>query len=178
MTSRSVRKCMSCSGSAGVRTAQQFWLLAEVRSSRAVFDLNNRKSGVNRHLRFCQFPKNSKVCRVGCILLIKPWHHTLYVSELKYAPTHGTFPSFLEIDKTASAYSLQIYDYLRQIQTARDEYISANSQTQHRRHNTEDTILNDRHFLTVIASSFSSSDWRIESINLVSFFKPWFAHLL
>ena len=60
------------------------WLLAEMPSSRAVFDLNNHKSGVNRHLRFCPFPKNSEVCRVGCVLFIKPWHHTLHISELKY----------------------------------------------------------------------------------------------
>ena len=39
------------------------WLLAEMPSPRAVFDLNNRKSGVNRHLRFCPFPKNSGMCR-------------------------------------------------------------------------------------------------------------------
>ena len=76
-------------------------------SSRAVFDLNNRKSVVNRHLRLCKFPKNSEVCRVGRVLFIKPWHHTLYISELKYAPTHGTFPSFLEIDKTAGARCLR-----------------------------------------------------------------------
>ena len=29
---------------------------------------------------------------------------------------HGTLPIFLEIDKTAGANSLQIYDYLSQIQ--------------------------------------------------------------
>ena len=67
------------------------WLLAEIRSSLPVFDLNNRKSGVNRHLRFCQFPKNSEVCHVWCVLFIKPWHRTLHISELKYAPTNGTF---------------------------------------------------------------------------------------
>ena len=75
------------------------WLLAEMPSSRAEFDLNNRKSGVNRHLRFCQFPKNSEVCLIGCVLFIKPWHHTLHISELKYAPTHGTFPSFWKLTK-------------------------------------------------------------------------------
>ena len=32
------------------------------------------------------------------------------------ASTHGTFPSFLEMEKTAGASSLEIYDYLRQIQ--------------------------------------------------------------
>ena len=36
---------------------------------------------------------------------------TPHISELKYAPTHGTFPSFLEIYKIEGAYSLQIYDY-------------------------------------------------------------------
>ena len=41
---------------------------------------------------------------------------TRHISELKYATTHGIFPSFLEIDKTPCAYSLQIYDYLSQIQ--------------------------------------------------------------
>ena len=38
-------------------------LLAEMRSSRDVFDLNNHKSGVNGHLRFCQFPK-----KVGSVM--------------------------------------------------------------------------------------------------------------
>ena len=56
------------------------------------------------------------MCRVGFVLFIKPWQYTLHISELKYAPTHGTLPSFLEIDKTAGAYSLQIYNYLSQIQ--------------------------------------------------------------
>ena len=85
-------------------------------SSRAVFDLNNRKYGVNRHLLFCQLPKTSEMYRVWCVLFIKPWHHTLRILELKYAPTHCAFPSFWEIDKTAGAYSLEIYDYLSQIQ--------------------------------------------------------------
>ena len=57
---------------------------------------------------------------------------TWYISELKYVPTQGTFPSFLEIDKTAGAYSLKINDYLSK-NTAQDEGISANSETQHRR---------------------------------------------
>ena len=38
------------------------------------------------------------------------------IIHLTMAPTHGTFPSFFEMDKTAGAYSLHIYDYLRQIQ--------------------------------------------------------------
>ena len=102
-----------------------------MRSSRAVFDLNNRKSGVNRHLRLSQFPKNLEVCRVGCVLFIKPLYHTLHISELKYAPTHGTFPSFWEIDKTSGAYSLQIYDYLSKIQRETNAFLLID------RHNTE-----------------------------------------
>ena len=38
---------------------------------------------------------------------------TEYISELKCAPTHGTFPSSLEMNKTAGDYSLQIYDYYK-----------------------------------------------------------------
>ena len=83
-----------------------------MRSSLAVFDLNNRKSGVNRHQRFCQFPKNSEMFRVGWVLFITPFHYTMHISELKYAPKLGKFPSFLEINKTPGAYSLQIYNYL------------------------------------------------------------------
>ena len=85
-------------------------------SSRAVFDLNYRKSGVNRQLRLCHFSKNLEGCRVGCVLFIKPWHNTLHISELKYGLKHGTFTSLLEIYKTARAYSLQIYNYLSKIQ--------------------------------------------------------------
>ena len=68
--------------------------------------------------------ENSEVCRVGCVLFIKPWHHTPHISELKYLrTTHGTFPRFLEIDKTAGAYSLQIYDYLSQIQRETNAFL-------------------------------------------------------
>ena len=44
-----------------------------------------------------------------------PWHRTLHISEFKYALTHGTFPIFFG-NWQNRAYSLQIYDYLRQIQ--------------------------------------------------------------
>ena len=40
-------------------------IIAEIPPSRAVFDLNNRKSAVNRHLRFCQFPP--KLRNVPCV---------------------------------------------------------------------------------------------------------------
>ena len=33
------------------------------------------------------------------VRIIQPWHHALHISELKYAPTHGTFPSCLEFGK-------------------------------------------------------------------------------
>ena len=44
-------------------------VLVEMPSSRAAFDLNNRKSGVNMHLRFCKFPQNSEMCRVWVLIL-------------------------------------------------------------------------------------------------------------
>ena len=64
--------------------------------------------------------------RIIHLTMAPTWH----ISELKYAPTHGTFPSFLEMDKTAGAYALQIYDQLKP-NTAQDEGISTNSRTQH-----------------------------------------------
>ena len=140
------------------------WLLAEMPLSRAAFDLNNRKSGVNRHMRFCQFPKNSEVCRVGFVLFIKPWYHTLHISELKYAPTHGTFPSFLEIDTTAGAYSLQICDYLSQIQRETKSFL------QIVRHNTEGPKIPDWQWRHRTIFFFVGLKNRV---NLALFFKGW-----
>ena len=80
---------------------------------------------------------------------------TLHIFELKYAPTHGTFPSFLEMDKTAGAYSLQIYNYLNRIQLKTKAFLLIIG------HNSEDC-----QYLTgsdVIECSFSSSDLRIDS---------------
>ena len=132
-------------------------------SSQAVFDLNYRKSEVDRHLRFCQFKKNSEVCHVGWVLFIKPWHHTLHISELKYAPTDGTFPSFLKFRKPQvpihSTFTIIYVKY-----SARRRHFCKYS----------DTTPKGRHFLTgsdVIARSFSSSDCKI-----VLFFKPWLYH--
>ena len=55
-----------------------------------------------------------------CLVWVRITHLTMaptpHISELKYACTQGTFLSFFEMDKTAGAYSLQIYDYLSQIQ--------------------------------------------------------------
>ena len=86
------------------------WLIAEMRSSRAVFDLNYRQYGVNRYLWFYKFPKISEMCRVGCVLFTG--HHTLHISELKYAPNTAHFRVFLEIYKTTGTYSLHIDDNL------------------------------------------------------------------
>ena len=45
-----------------------------MRSSLAVFDLIHRKSGVNKHhLRFCQFEKNSEMCRVWVRILTQKY---------------------------------------------------------------------------------------------------------
>ena len=115
-------------------------------SSCAVFGLNTSKSGVNRHLRFCQFPKNSEMYRVWVRINNLTMASTQNISELKYVPTHGTFPSFWEMDKAAGAYSLQIYDYLSQIQLKTKAFLLMV------RHNTK-----DRQYLTgsdVIECSF------------------------
>ena len=44
------------------------WLIAEMRSSRAVFDLNYRQYGVNRYLWLYKFPK--KLGNVPCSVRI------------------------------------------------------------------------------------------------------------
>ena len=56
------------------------------------------------------------MCRVGMRIIHLTMAPTRHISVLKYAPTHGTFPSFLEMDKTAGAYSLPMCDYSSQIQ--------------------------------------------------------------
>ena len=122
------------------------WLLAEMPSSRAVFDLYNRKSGVNRHLRFCQFRKNSKMCRLWVSILTLKYAVSGAMIKWIIRTQHGTLPSVLEIDKTAGANSLQIFDYLNQIQRETNSF-----------------LIIARHCSDVIASSFSSLDWRIES---------------
>ena len=165
---RRKRACDDITGSQKIVVLQCcVWLLAEMPSSRAVFDLNNFKSGVNMHLRFCQFPKNSEVCRVGCVLFIKPWHHTLHISELKYATTHCTFPSFLESNKTAGAFSPQICDYLSQIQRETKAFLLIV------RHNTEGPPFSDCQWRHRMLFFFVGLKNRV---NLVLFFKPWMKH--
>ena len=86
-------------------------------SSRAVFELNNQKSGVNTHLQFCQLPKNLETGRVWVRILTRKCAvcqcHGL-MNNLHLHTAH--FLSFLKIDKAAGAYSLQIFYYLCQIQ--------------------------------------------------------------
>ena len=105
-------------------------------SSRAVFDLNNCKSGVNRHLGFVNFQKlgnvpfmgayfNSEICSVWCHGLMNSTQPTRHTSE------------FFGNDKTAGAYSLQICDYLRQIQLETKAFLLIV------RHNTEGPPFSD-----------------------------------
>ena len=87
----------------------------------------------------------------GCVLFIKPWHFT-----------HGTFPSFLEMDKTAGAYWIQIYYYLSQIQRETKAFLLIV------RHNTEGPPISDWQWRHVLLVSFVGSQNRV---NLVLFFK-------
>ena len=95
------------------------------------------------------------MCRVWVSIINLTMAPTRHISELKYAPTHGIFPCFLEMDKTAGAYSLHIYDYLSQIQRKTKAFLLI-----------VNTTAKDRQYLTgsdVIECHFSSSDRRIES---------------
>ena len=123
---------------------------------------------MNRHLRFYQFPKNSEVYRVVCVLFIKPWQRVNF--RVKYAPTHGTFPSFLEIDKTAGAYSLQIYDYISQIQAFLTKAFLLIV-----RHNPEWPPFSDWQWLHRTLFFFVGLKKRV---NLVLFFKQWWNYSL
>ena len=140
------------------------WLLVEMPSFRAVFGLNNRKYGVNRHLLFCPFQKNSEMCRVSVRIIHLTMGPTRHISELKYKPKHGTFPSFLEIDKTAGAYSLHIYAYLSVIQRETKAFLLIV------RHNTEGPLISDWQWHNRRLFFFFESQNRV---NLL-FFKPWY----
>ena len=73
------------------------------------------------------------MCRVWVRILTLKYA----VCELIIRTQHGTLPSFLEIDKTAGAYSLQIYDYLSQIQSETKAFLLIV------RHNTEGPPFSD-----------------------------------
>ena len=60
------------------------WLLAEIPSSCAVFSLNDRKSGVNRHLLFYPFQKKSEMCCVYVRIIHTTMAPTRHISQLKY----------------------------------------------------------------------------------------------
>ena len=67
---------------------------------------------------------------------------------------HGT--NFLKMEKTSGAYSLQIYDYLSQVQRKAKAFLLIV------RHNTEGQPISDW-YSNGTARSFSSSDRRIKS---------------
>ena len=50
-------------------------------SSRDVFGLNNRKSGVNRHLQFCPFQKTRKCAVCGCFRVMNWFGYGLLVGS-------------------------------------------------------------------------------------------------
>ena len=107
-------------------------LLVEIISSRAVFGLHNRKSGVNGHLGFCPFQKNSEMCHVWVRIIHLTMAPTRQISELKYTPTHGTYRIFFNGQACKFVHftpDLRLF----KANTKRDEGISATSQTQHRR---------------------------------------------
>ena len=137
------------------------WLLAEMPSSRAVFDLNNRKSWVNRHLRFCQFSNkllnvpcvgvyfNSEICCVWCHGLTNSTHPTLHTSIFGRGNRQNhrcLFTLDLRLCKS---------------NTARDERISTNSQTQYWRTAIFWLSVNSSHslFLRWIEESSQLSPW-------------------
>ena len=75
------------------------------------------------------------------------------------------FHVFLEIDKTAGAYSVQIYDYLSQIQRETKAFLLIV------RHNTEKPPFSDLQWRHRTLFFFVGLKNRV---NLVLFFKPWF----
>ena len=111
--------------------------------------------------------KLTNVPCVGAYYSLNHGTHSRHISELKYAPTHGTFPSFLEIDKTVGAYSLQIYDYLRQITRIKRKTKAFRLIV---RHNTERPLISDWQWRHRTLFLFVGSQNRV---NLVIFFKPW-----
>ena len=64
-------------------------LCLNISKNAVVFGQHKRRYGVNRHLRFCPFPKNSKMCPVWVRIIHLTMAPTRHISELKYAPTHG-----------------------------------------------------------------------------------------
>ena len=118
------------------------WLLDEMPLSRAVFYLDNSKYRANQHLRSCQFLKNK----------VNNTPHTLHIFEF--------FENWRN-RRCLFAPDLLLFTW----NTARDEGISANSQTQHWR--TANTWL-------AVTSSHARIFfvWSQIRVNLVLFFKP------
>ena len=139
-------------------------LLAEMRSSRAAFDLNNCKSGVNLELKSCGFVSfqktqkcavcayfNSEICSVWCHRWMDNTHPTRHTSE------------FFENWQNRRAYSLKIYDYLSQIQREPDTFLLIV------RHNTEWPPFFDWQWRHRTLFSFVGFK---NQVNLVLFYKP------
>ena len=87
----------------------------------------------------------------GCVLFIEPWHQ------------NDTFPSFFEIDKTAGAYSLQISDYLSQIQRETKAFL----QIVWHVHNTEGALKSDWHWRHRTIFFFVGSQNRVNLVLLL-----------
>ena len=88
-------------------------------SSCSVFELNNLKSRLNRHLRFFPFPKNSEMCRMYmCHGLMNNSTHTWYIYEC-----------FGNVNNHRCQFTPDLR--LFKPSTAQVEGISTNSQTQH-----------------------------------------------
>ena len=106
------------------------WLLAKMRSSRAAFDLYYRKFRVNRHLRLCQFQK--KLGSVPCWVRIIHYTmapHTAHFKVKIRTHTRHISEFFGNWQNLMCLFTPDLL--LFKSNKARDELISANSQTQH-----------------------------------------------
>ena len=110
-----------------------------------------------QNLGFCQFPK--KLWNVPCVGAFYSFNHGTHTAY---------FRVFLEMDKTAGAHSIQIYDYLSQIQRKTKAFLLIVG------HNTEGPPISDWQWRHRMLFSFVGSQ---NQVNLVLFFKPWFMWL-
>ena len=111
------------------------------------------------------FQKNSEMCRVWVRIIHLTMPPTRHISASNYARTHGTFTHYFETDITAGNYSLQIYDYLSQIQRETKAFLLIS------RHNTKGPPISDWQWRHRRLFFFVGSQNRV---NLALFFKPCF----
>ena len=97
-------------------------------SSCAVFGGNNRKSGVNRHLRFFPFPENLEMCMCGCRSVTIVTNCTTVTFLL---PHMAHFRVFWKWKNLRCLFTPDLR--LLPPNTAQDKGISTDIQTQHRR---------------------------------------------